>query len=241
MKEWIDAHLATSITLGGLCRVAGIGARWLESAFRSHRPRAPRVREGAKSILGWVCGTMTRNEGSLRVTGREERVQISRLAISAEATERELRLCAFALLNDYLTMHQVFAEHLRLPPVELLILIATTTGNVQRALRSDALPESIRGSRTLPPGLAVPMSRRAIARVTGLPTETVRRHVESMVKRGILEVKPKGVHAPNRLKERWVAGATLRLVEAHAACTERLIALGVLAPRPTRPQHSKRA
>jgi hypothetical protein len=184
---------------------------------------------------------MTQDRRSQRVTERTERIQTSRFSISAEVTERELRLCGFALLNDYLTMHQVFAEHLRLPPVELLILIATTTGNVQRALRSDALQDSIRGSHTLPPGLGVPMSRRAIARVTGLPTETVRRHVESMVKRGILEAKPKGVHAPNRLKERWAAGATLRLIESHAACTERLIALGVLAPRLTRPHHSKRA
>ena len=134
------------------------------------------------------------------MTERAKRIRTNRFSISAEATERELRLCGFALLNDYLTMHQVIAEHLRLQPVELLILIATTTGNVQRALRSDALPDTIRGSRTLPPGLAVPMSRRAIARVTGIPTETVRRHVERMVKRGILEAKPKGVQAPNRLR-----------------------------------------
>jgi len=205
-------------------------------------PLACRAGPNTKSILGWaVRGTMTQDRRSQRVTERTERIQTSRFSISAEATERELRLCGFALLNDYLAMHQVFAENLRLPPVELLILIATTTGNVQRALRSDALQDSIRGSHTLPPGLAVPMSRRAIARVTGLPTETVRRHVESMVKRGILEAKPKGVHAPNRLKERWVAGATLRLIESHVACTERLIALGVLAPRLTRPHHSKRA
>jgi hypothetical protein len=174
------------------------------------------------------------------VAERRERFHTNRFSILPEATERELRLCGFALLNEYLTMHQVIAEQLRLQPVELLILIATTTGNVQRALRPKALPDAIRGSQPLPPGLAVPMSRRAIARVTGIPTETVRRHVESMVKRGILVSLPKGVHAPNRLKERWVVGAVLRLVESHAACTERLMALGVLATQTTRPHHSKR-
>jgi hypothetical protein len=163
-----------------------------------------------------------------------------RYAISVEATKRELRLCGFALLNHYLMMHRVIAAHLGLPPVELLILIAATTGNVQRALRPDALPEAIRGSQTLPPGIVVPMSRRAIARITGIPTETVRRHVESMVRRGILVSMPKGVHAPNRLAERWVPGAMLRLIQSHVACTEQLLALQAVAPEPEPPGKVKR-
>ena len=171
---------------------------------------------------------------------RTEGIQTYRYSISAEATERELRLCGFALLNHFLTMHHVIAEHVRLQPIELLILIATTTGNVQRALRTEALPEALRGSKPLPPELVVPMSRRAIARVTGIPTETVRRHVESMVKRGILVSMPKGVRAPNRLTERWAAAAVLRLIESHVGCTERLTALQAIAPRPPRSAKSKR-
>jgi hypothetical protein len=93
-----------------------------------------------------------------------EAVKTHRHAISVEATQRELRLCGFALLNHYLTMHQVIAEHVQLPPVEILILIATTTGNVQRALRPESLPEALRGSKPLPPELVVPISRRAVAR-----------------------------------------------------------------------------
>jgi hypothetical protein len=185
--------------------------------------------------------TVTQDQRSQDVAERTTGVQTYRYTISAETTERELRLCAFALLNHFLTMHHVIAEHVRLPPVELLILIATTTGNVQRALRTEALPEAFRGSKPLPPELVVPMSRRAIARVTGLPTETVRRHVESMVERGILVSMPKGVRAPNRLTERWAAAATLRLVESHADCTEKLIALQAIAPPPPRSARSKRA
>jgi len=165
------------------------------------------------------------------VTERVEAVQTDRYAISAEAMERNLRLCGFALLNTYLAMHQVIAEHVRLPPVELLILIATTTGNVQRAVRSAPLPEAIKGNQPMPVGLAVPMSRRAIARVTGLPTETVRRHVDTMVKRGILLSGPKGVLAPSRLHEGWAAAATLRLIESHVACAEQLLALQAISPQ----------
>jgi hypothetical protein len=144
-------------------------------------------------------------------------------------------------LNHYLTMHLVIAEHVGLQPVELLILIATTTGNVQRALRPEALPAVFRGSKPLPPELVVPMSRRAIARVTGIPTETVRRHVESMVERGILVSTTRGVLAPNRLGERWAATAMLRLIESHAACTERLIALQAIGLQSVRPDKSKRS
>jgi len=163
------------------------------------------------------------------------------MAISAEATRRELRLCGFALLNHYLTMHQVIAEHVQLPPVEMLILIATTTGNVQRAaLRPGSLPEALRGREPLPPELVVPMSRRAIARVTGLPTETVRRHVDGMVRRGILVASPKGVLAPSRLSEDWAAGAVLSLLESQAACTEQLLALQAIAPQAPRAARPKR-
>jgi hypothetical protein len=174
------------------------------------------------------------------VAETNEAVPIHRHAISPEATQRELRLCGFALLNHYLTMHQVIAEHVQLPPVEMLILIATTTGNVQRALRPGSLPEALRGSKPLPPELVVPMSRRAIARVTGLPTETVRRHVDSMVGRGILVSSAKGVLAPSRLSEDWAAGAVLSLLESHTACTEQLLALQAIAPQAPRPARSKR-
>ncbi|MCU0758628.1 MAG: hypothetical protein MUF07_05440 [Steroidobacteraceae bacterium] len=171
---------------------------------------------------------------------RTDAAQRQRYAVSAMATERELRLCGFALLNHYLAMHHVIAEHVRLQPLELLILVATTTGNVQRSLRPGQLQESFRGSQPLPPGRVVPMSRRGIARATGLPTETVRRHVEKMVARGILVSTPKGVCAPNRLAERWAIPAMIQLVESHADCTEQLVALQVLAQQPARARKSKR-
>jgi AraC-like DNA-binding protein len=41
VEEWIDTHLADPITLGRLCAVAGVGDRYLESAFRAHRGQTP--------------------------------------------------------------------------------------------------------------------------------------------------------------------------------------------------------
>jgi hypothetical protein len=177
-----------------------------------------------------VGDTVTQDQRSQVVARRIAGVEAYRYSISVVATERELRLCGFALLNHYLTMHLILAEHVQLEPVELLILIAATTGNVQRALRREDLPEALRGSGSMPPDVVVPMSRRAIARITGLPTETVRRHVESMLRRGILVAMAKGVIAPNRLAEHWAKSAALRLIESTAACAEALVALQVIAP-----------
>jgi AraC-like DNA-binding protein len=41
VQDWIDAHLAEPITLGQLCRVAGVGERSLQLAFQSQRGIAP--------------------------------------------------------------------------------------------------------------------------------------------------------------------------------------------------------
>jgi transcriptional regulator GlxA family with amidase domain len=53
VEAWIDAHLASPITLGGLCAVAGVGDRWLESAFRSHRGQSP-LQFVMSRRLAWV-------------------------------------------------------------------------------------------------------------------------------------------------------------------------------------------
>ncbi|MFN7572328.1 MAG: helix-turn-helix domain-containing protein [Betaproteobacteria bacterium] len=41
VQDWIDAHLAEPITLGQLCRVAGVGERCLQLAFQSQRGISP--------------------------------------------------------------------------------------------------------------------------------------------------------------------------------------------------------
>ena len=53
VEEWVDAHLADPITLGRLCAVAGVGDRYLESAFRAHRGQTPLQFVTARR-LAWV-------------------------------------------------------------------------------------------------------------------------------------------------------------------------------------------
>lgn len=163
-----------------------------------------------------------------------------RYTVSAEAAERQLRLCGFALLNHCLSMHRVLATHLELDPAELLILLATTTGNVQRALSPESRQVGLPARESLPAGLVVPMSRRAIARITGMPKETVRRRVASMVERGILSSTPTGVRAPSRLSERKALAAILELLDLHIQCTERLEQLRAIEAPQQRAQAAAR-
>lgn len=162
-----------------------------------------------------------------------------RLSVSAAATQKELRLCAFALVNHYVAMHRVLSDHLELEPIELLILVATTTGNAQRGARPEALPELLRGSEPLPLEMVVPVSRRAISRMTGIPTETVRRRIEAMIKRGILIGMSGGVRAKPGLAGPKAFSVVHRLVELHANCTELLMRLEAIAPPPARPARRK--
>jgi DNA-binding IclR family transcriptional regulator len=75
--------------------------------------------------------------------------------------------------------------------------------------------------------------------MTGIPKETVRRHVDSMVSRGILLSMPGGLRARPGLADRTAATAILRSVELHAACTEQLINLGAITTHAAGPAGSR--
>lgn len=157
------------------------------------------------------------------------------LANSPELIDRNLRLCSFTVVNHFLEMQWVLFQQTGLRPAELLIVLATTMGNAQRIARPETLPDSLRQqAAVLPPNLIVPISRRAIARVTGLPKETVRRSVDRLVARGLLQETPKGIRAaPGMLAKKGAREAVHRLVELHAAYANVLIGQGILTARPS--------
>jgi AraC-like DNA-binding protein len=67
VEEWIDAHLADPITLGRLCAVAGVGDRYLESAFRAHRGQTP-LRFVVARRLAWVRRSLLESKPGESVT-----------------------------------------------------------------------------------------------------------------------------------------------------------------------------
>jgi AraC-like DNA-binding protein len=72
LEAWIDAHLGEPITMGTLCRIAGVGERCLQKSFLRHRGVSPMRFVTERRLLAahrWLCdashrGTVT--EAGLR-------------------------------------------------------------------------------------------------------------------------------------------------------------------------------
>jgi hypothetical protein len=96
------------------------------------------------------------------------------------------RVAVTSLLNLFLTMHRTLAAATPVGPTELLIYSTVSVANVQKLMRERTIPERFAGTEILPREWVVPISRNAIATASGLPRETVRRHVARMIETGLL-------------------------------------------------------
>lgn len=107
------------------------------------------------------------------------------------------RVAMSCLANLFLTMHRTLAAPLSLGPTEVLIYTTIAVANVQKLMRERTIPAGHGATDILPREWVVPISRNAIASATGLPRETVRRHVARMVAAGMLiEDERGGVTTP---------------------------------------------
>lgn len=136
-----------------------------------------------------------------------------------------------ALCNQFLTMHHALSERSGMGPTELLIYLTVTVANVQRLMRQRAIPPEYCGTAPLPREWVVPISRNAIASASGLPRETVRRHVGKMIERGqLIEDERGGVTPPPDVVETSGAEPVLEpLLTEFARTTELLMRFGVIS------------
>lgn len=102
------------------------------------------------------------------------------------------RIAMFSLTNLFLSMHRSFTGHEGSSPTFVLIYATVSVGNIQKLMRQRVVPEEYAATATLPRDLVVPMSRSAIAAATGLPRETVRRHVAQMIESDMLVEDERG-------------------------------------------------
>jgi hypothetical protein len=115
-----------------------------------------------------------------------------KISIDPQATITDARLVSFTLGNGLLVEHQVLSAALGLKPVALLVWLTVAIASAQRYMRQQPRDPAYRGAVALPDALSGSISRRAIARATGLPAETVRRCVADLVAQGRMEVLPDG-------------------------------------------------
>jgi hypothetical protein len=115
-----------------------------------------------------------------------------KIRIDQQAMRDEARLVSFTLGNGLLIEQRLLGDALAMKPVALLVWLTVAVASAQRFMRQPDRDPTYRGAVPLPGHLSGSISRRAIARATGLPAETVRRCVTDMVEQGRMDVLADG-------------------------------------------------
>ncbi|MBN8814061.1 MAG: helix-turn-helix domain-containing protein [Sphingomonas sp.] len=144
------------------------------------------------------------------------------------------RAAMFPLLNLFLSMHRMLSEHEERGPSVLLIYLTVCVGNIQKLMRERNVPDGFVATAVLPREWVVPMSRSAIAAATGLPRETVRRHIGQLVDQGLLIEDPRGgvTIVPGAIQDRGYEPLLEKLLTEFARTNEALLRAGVIEVKP---------
>jgi hypothetical protein len=153
-----------------------------------------------------------------------------RVATVPEHMVDHWRPAMFSLTNLFLSMHHSFTGHEGSSPTFVLIYATVSVGNIQKLMRQRVVPEEYNSTVTLPRELVIPMSRSAIAAATGLPRETVRRHVAQMIESDMLVEDPRGgvTVVPGAIQSRNLGPLLETLVTEFARTAEALLRTQVI-------------
>jgi hypothetical protein len=180
----------------------------------------------ARQSLPWTAALQHR---TLPRIGAAEAEFVMKISIDPAAASADARLVAFTLGNGLLIEHQQLSVALDLKPVALLVWLTVSIASAQRYMRQHPRDPAYRGAVALPDELSGSISRRAIARATGLPAETVRRCVADLVAQGRMEVLPDGsVRTPPGNINRVGPEPMQAILTAFAHQAESLLQAGVL-------------
>jgi hypothetical protein len=140
------------------------------------------------------------------------------------------RVAMSGLANLFLAMHRTLAAPMALGPTELLIYATVAVANVQKLMRERCIPPAHSGTEILPREWVVPISRNAIASASGLPRETVRRHVARMIVSGLLVEDARGgvTTAIGMIQDQGLEPVLAALLVEFTRTTESLLRGGVI-------------
>lgn len=113
--------------------------------------------------------------------------------------DAKLRLAGFIAANHFLASGELLRRTFNLGHEDLLIMLTVGLGNVQRMLRAPDSEGETASAALVAQDRIIAMSRRAVARATGLPRETVRRRTNAMVETGTLLEWGEGLRTARRL------------------------------------------
>lgn len=115
-----------------------------------------------------------------------------RLKIDEIGFRENERLIAYDLGNAVLASNLRLQQHFGLRAESLQVFLLIVLATVQKLLRRvDQTPDLLDNS-PVPAEYRGGISRRQIAEVLGIPFETVRRHVDQLAKKGLVEERRRG-------------------------------------------------
>lgn len=152
-----------------------------------------------------------------------------RLSLEKGEFDRRQRPALYEVVNALVNLTAEVQRTLNLRPEPCQIYLIIAVAVVQRYARGES--SGIHdGSDPLPEALTSSISRRRIAEISGIPRETVARHVRYLIERGLVAETGTGklVTPPGLLRSIGPTGLPERLVGEVASVAHRLIKLGVL-------------
>lgn len=212
VADVLDSHEALDAFLSECRRIPGCGAR-----------QQACIRQALACVTPPSVDGATAGES-------EPSSSTPRLRTDPEARDALLRKWAFVLGNTLWEI-QVFEQTaMNLRAEEDLVYRTIILAAIQRILRERGPTEPVfMGKTPLPTQQITPVSMRRVAEVTGIPRETVRRHVEFLKERGLVGQHPDGgVYAPNSLQVRTAAGIMDKRLNSILRAVNSLIDMGVL-------------
>lgn len=152
------------------------------------------------------------------------------LELDPDRLRAELRPAVYEMVNAWLSAHRLIGSALQVAPAEMLVYLTVAVASGQRLIRSGSMPDDLRGGAPLPNHLRGGISRRGIAEATGLPRETVRRHVATLIGSGrVVEMTRGRVAVPADFLEQIDSRAAIaELATIVARMAETLMRLGVI-------------
>ena len=158
---------------------------------------------------------------------------MSRIQLDPDAFARNQRLAIYEIANTWLEIAADMQRTTNLRPDALQIYILIGISSIQAFARAPQ-PAHLDGE-PLPVHLTGSISRRRLADVSGLPRETVARHVRHLIDRGLVIERGRGCLAvpPGVLKNVAPTGVLERMAGKTASLANALVRLGVLKPAGT--------
>jgi len=152
------------------------------------------------------------------------------LRFDPESFERMQRLAMYEIVSALLDVTGDVHRTLDLRPDACQIYMLIAVSAVQRYAR--APDEAHVGAGPLPTKEIGTISRRRLADASGLPRETVARHVRNLIERGLVVEHGRGQLAtpPGLLRDLAPTGLPERLARRSAALANALTRLEVLVP-----------